>query len=62
MNIRSVFAWISSLPKCTVFISLLFLKEYGQAQPPKTQESELKISAVFSVSDSHLGKRYNHIS
>lgn len=38
---------------CSPFPFLLFL-EYGQQ--PKTQEGELKISAVFSVSGSPLGK------
>ncbi|XP_012620727.1 zinc finger MYM-type protein 6 [Microcebus murinus] len=32
-------------------------QEYGHAQQPKTQESELKISAVFSVSDSPLAQQ-----
>ncbi|XP_054996476.1 zinc finger MYM-type protein 6 isoform X1 [Sorex araneus] len=32
-------------------------EEYGDTIKPKTQESELKISAVFSVSDNPLGKK-----
>uniref|UniRef100_A0A8C9PYM0 Zinc finger MYM-type containing 6 n=1 Tax=Spermophilus dauricus TaxID=99837 RepID=A0A8C9PYM0_SPEDA len=32
-------------------------QEYGHAQQPKTQESELKISAVFSVSDNSLAQQ-----
>ncbi|XP_045404256.1 zinc finger MYM-type protein 6 isoform X1 [Lemur catta] len=32
-------------------------QEYGRAQQPKTQESELKISAVFSVNDSPLAQQ-----
>ncbi|XP_053431130.1 zinc finger MYM-type protein 6 isoform X1 [Nycticebus coucang] len=32
-------------------------QEYGHAQQPKPQESELKISAVFSVSDSPLAQQ-----
>ncbi|XP_058574099.1 zinc finger MYM-type protein 6 isoform X1 [Neofelis nebulosa] len=32
-------------------------QEYGHAPKPKTQESELKISAVFSVSDSPLAQQ-----
>ncbi|XP_007948595.1 zinc finger MYM-type protein 6 [Orycteropus afer afer] len=32
-------------------------QEYECTQQPKTQESELKISAVFSVSDSHLAQQ-----
>uniref|UniRef100_A0A2K5PE79 Zinc finger MYM-type containing 6 n=1 Tax=Cebus imitator TaxID=2715852 RepID=A0A2K5PE79_CEBIM len=34
-------------------------QEYGCAQQPKTQESELKISAVFSVSDRPLAQQLN---
>nr|XP_020764292.1 zinc finger MYM-type protein 6 isoform X1 [Odocoileus virginianus texanus]XP_020764293.1 zinc finger MYM-type protein 6 isoform X1 [Odocoileus virginianus texanus]XP_020764294.1 zinc finger MYM-type protein 6 isoform X1 [Odocoileus virginianus texanus]XP_020764295.1 zinc finger MYM-type protein 6 isoform X1 [Odocoileus virginianus texanus]XP_020764296.1 zinc finger MYM-type protein 6 isoform X1 [Odocoileus virginianus texanus]XP_020764297.1 zinc finger MYM-type protein 6 isoform X1 [Odocoil len=34
-------------------------QEYIHASRPKAQESELKISAVFSVSDSPLGKKQN---
>lgn len=44
----------------TIFsLSLFFFKEYIHASRPKAQESELKISAVFSVSDSPLGKKQN---
>jgi hypothetical protein len=39
----------------SVFI-FSFLKEYSHGQQQKTQEGELKISAVFSVSGSPLGK------
>ena len=35
-------------------------QEYIHDSKPKTQESELKISAVFSVSDSPLGKICNY--
>lgn len=39
-----------------------FLKEYSHGQQQKTQEGELKISAVFSVSGSPLGKKKNWIN
>lgn len=56
------FVWISSLLRYSHYIvslSLFFFKEYIHASGPKAQESELKISAVFSVSDSPLGKKQN---
>uniref|UniRef100_A0A5F9CV06 Zinc finger MYM-type containing 6 n=1 Tax=Oryctolagus cuniculus TaxID=9986 RepID=A0A5F9CV06_RABIT len=33
-------------------------QDYGHTQQPKTEESELKISAVFSVSDSPLAQQF----
>ncbi|XP_058534641.1 zinc finger MYM-type protein 6 [Ochotona princeps] len=34
-------------------------QEYGHAQQPKTEESELKISAVFSVGDGPLAQQFS---
>ena len=43
-----------------LFLCLFFFfKDYIHASKPKAQESELKISAVFSVGDSPLGKKQN---
>lgn len=52
---------ISGVVRCSFLCAFIYLfsllKEYSHGQQPKTQEGELKISAVFSVSGSTLGKK-----
>lgn len=45
-----------------IYLFFSSLKEYSHGQQQKTQEGELKISAVFSVSGSPLGKKQTWIN
>lgn len=66
VNVTNIFHFYAATVKCLDFFWNLvfslylfcfsFLKEYSHGQQQKTPEGELKISAVFSVSGSPLGK------